>query len=121
MFTKLRFQSRLKKFWNRWFIKQYAIIFRSRLINTHTRIHYIIISQHFLSIANALHGSLALTLSIKILVCIPSLYLVIFAVPSPRGAFGGLAPQTKLQAPQIELWSTIYRWSFCEISECQAP
>jgi len=32
-----------------------------------------------------------------------SLYLVIFAMPSPRGDFGGLAPQTKLQAPQIEL------------------
>jgi len=31
------------------------------------------------------------------------LYLVIFAVLSPPGAFGGLAPQTKLQAPQVEL------------------
>jgi len=28
MFTKLRFQSRSKKFWNRWLIKQYAIINR---------------------------------------------------------------------------------------------
>jgi len=49
-----------------------------------------------------------------------SLYLVIFAVPSPQGDFGGLDPQTKLQDPQIELWSTINRWSLCEISECQA-
>ena len=65
MFTKLRFQSRSKKIWNRWLIKQYAIIVWSRLINTHIRIMIIIISQLFLSIANALHGSLALTLSIK--------------------------------------------------------
>ena len=40
MFTKLRFQSRSKKFWNCWLIKQYTIIVRSRLINTHIRIHY---------------------------------------------------------------------------------
>jgi len=40
MFTKLRFQSRSKKFWNRWLIKQLAIIVRSRLINTHIRIHH---------------------------------------------------------------------------------
>jgi len=39
MFTELRFQSRSKKFWNRWLIKQYAIIVRSRLINTHIRIY----------------------------------------------------------------------------------
>jgi len=39
MFTKHRFQSRSQKFWNRWLIKQYAIITRSRLINTHIRIH----------------------------------------------------------------------------------
>jgi len=32
MFTKFRFQSRSKKFLNRWLIKQYAIIVRSRLI-----------------------------------------------------------------------------------------
>jgi len=32
-------------------------------------------------------------------VYILSLYLGIFAVPSPQGAFGGLGPQTKLQAP----------------------
>ena len=56
----------------------------------------------------------------NILVCISSPYLMIFAVPSPRGDFGGLASQTKLQAPQIEIWNTINRWSFCEISECQA-
>ena len=41
MFTKLRFQSRSKMFWNRWLIKQYAIVVRNRLINTHIRIHYI--------------------------------------------------------------------------------
>jgi len=40
MFTKLRFQSRSKKFWNRWLIKQFAIIVRSRLININIRIHY---------------------------------------------------------------------------------
>jgi len=40
MFTKLRFQSRSKKFWSRWLIKQYAIVVRSRLINTHIWIHY---------------------------------------------------------------------------------
>jgi len=39
MFTKLRFQLPSRKFWNRWLIKQYAIIFRSRLINIHTQIH----------------------------------------------------------------------------------
>jgi len=33
MFTKLGFQSRSKKFWNRWLLKQYAIIVRGRLIN----------------------------------------------------------------------------------------
>ena len=63
MFTKLRFQSRSKKFWNRRFIKQYTIIVRSRLINTHIRIHY-----HFSTFSeycDPLHGSLALTLSIK--------------------------------------------------------
>jgi len=54
MFTKLRFQSRSKLFWNRWLIKKYAIIIRSRLINTHTTSGFIIISQLFLSIANAL-------------------------------------------------------------------
>jgi len=43
------------------------------------------------------------------------------AVPSPPGAFGGLAPQTKLQAPQIELWSTINWWCFYQDTECQAP
>jgi len=63
MFTKLRFQSRSKTFWSRWLIKQYAIIVRSRL-KTPTS-GFIIISQLFLSIANALHGSLTLTFSIK--------------------------------------------------------
>ena len=63
MFTKLRLQSRSKKFWNCLLIKQHTIIVRSRLINTHIR--FIIISQLFLSIENALHGNLALTLSTK--------------------------------------------------------
>jgi len=36
---QFRFQSRLQKFWNRW-LKQYAIIIRSRLITIHIRIHY---------------------------------------------------------------------------------
>jgi len=40
MFTKLGFQSRSKKFWNRWVLKQYAIIIRSRLITIHIGIHY---------------------------------------------------------------------------------
>jgi len=28
------------------------------------------------------------------------------------GALVGLAPQTKLQAPQIETWNTINKWNF---------
>ena len=32
-----------------------------------------------------------------------------------------LAPQTKLQDPQIEIWNTLNQWSFCQILECQAP
>jgi len=40
MFTKLGFQSRLKKFWNCLLLKQYAIIVRSRLINIHIQIRY---------------------------------------------------------------------------------
>jgi len=40
MFTKLQFQSRSKMFWNRCLIKQYTIIVRSHLINTHIRIYY---------------------------------------------------------------------------------
>jgi len=41
-------------------------------------------------------------------------------VPLPRGALVGLAPQTKLQAPQSEIRNTINQ-CFCQISECQAP
>jgi len=48
----------------------------------------------------------------------PSLYA---AVSLPRGDFWRLTPQTKLQAPQIQLWSIIYRWSFYKIWECQDP
>jgi len=40
---QFRFQSRSKKFWKRW-LKQYAIIVRSRLITIHIWIHY-----HFLT------------------------------------------------------------------------
>jgi len=36
---QFRFQSRSKTFWNRW-LKQYAIIIRSRLITIHNLIHY---------------------------------------------------------------------------------
>jgi len=64
MFTKLRFQSRSKKFWNRWLIKQYAIIIRSRLINIHIRIHYHL--STFSEYCDPLHDSLVLTLSINI-------------------------------------------------------
>ena len=31
------------------------------------------------------------------------------------GALVGLAPQTKLQAPKIEIWNTINQWNFCQI------
>ena len=37
----------------------------------------------------------------------------IAAVPWPRGTLVGLAPQTKLQASQIEIWNTINKLSFC--------
>jgi len=36
---QFRFQSRSKKVWNRW-LKQYAIIIKSRLKTIHIRIHY---------------------------------------------------------------------------------
>ena len=42
------------------------------------------------------------------------------AVPSPRG-FWGLYSRNKAPSVQIELWSTVNRWSFCHISECQPP
>ena len=38
-----------------------------------------------------------------------------------HGGLVHLAPQTKLPAPQIEIWNTINQWSFCQFSECQAP
>jgi len=44
-------------------------------------------------------------------------YFIVLTPPQSRrhgGHFGGLAPQT-------ELWNTINRWSFYQISECQAP
>jgi len=37
------------------------------------------------------------------------------------GAFGVLTHQTNFKPSQIELWSTRNRWSFYQISECQAP
>jgi len=36
---QFRFQSRSKKFWNRW-LKRYVIIIRNRLITIHIHIHY---------------------------------------------------------------------------------
>ena len=32
---------------------------------------------------------------------------------------GGLAPQTKFQAPQIQTWNTSNQWRFGQFSECQ--
>jgi len=43
------------------------------------------------------------------------------SVLSPRGALVGVAPQTKLQVPQIETWSTINHGCFCQFLECQVP
>jgi len=39
MFTNSNFSHARKSFWSRW-LKQYAIIIRSRLITGHIRIHY---------------------------------------------------------------------------------
>ena len=36
-------------------------------------------------------------------------------------AFGGLAHQTKLQAPQTETWNTINQLGVCQLLSCQAP
>jgi len=55
---------------------------------------------------------------IQILFWLKSYY--VYPVPLPRGAFGVLAPQTKLQAPQIETWNTINQLRFCQFLECQA-
>ena len=33
----------------------------------------------------------------------------------------GLAPQTKLQAPQIEIWSPINQWNFCQYLMSSPP
>jgi len=30
----------------------------------------------------------------------------------------GLSPQTKLQAPRMEIWNTMTQWSFCQFLEC---
>ena len=43
------------------------------------------------------------------------------SVPSSWGSFVGLSPQTKLQAPQIEIWNTVNQWSFFQFLECQVP
>ena len=42
-------------------------------------------------------------------------------VPPPRGAFGGLAPQTRIQAPRIETLNHINQLRFCQFLECQVP
>jgi len=36
------------------------------------------------------------------------------------GALEDLAPQTKLQAPQIETWNAVNQLSFCQFLEYQA-
>jgi len=41
------------------------------------------------------------------------------AFPSLQGAFGGLSPQIKLLAPQIETRNTINRLSFCQFLKCE--
>jgi len=43
------------------------------------------------------------------------------SVPSSPGSLVILAPQTKLQALQIETWNTINQWRFCQYLECQVP
>jgi len=35
-----------------------------------------------------------------------------------REDFGGLSPQNRLQAPQIETWDTINQLRFCHLLEC---
>jgi len=63
MFTKLGFQSRSKKFWNRWLLSNMQLLQESS--DKHPTSGFIIISQFFLRTANAVHGSLTLVLSIK--------------------------------------------------------
>jgi len=41
------------------------------------------------------------------------------SVSPPWGTLVWLAPQTKLPAPQIQIWKTINKWGFCLFSECQ--
>ena len=38
-----------------------------------------------------------------------------------KGLWWAYPPQTKLQAPQIEIWHTVNQWRFCQFLECQAP
>jgi len=38
-----------------------------------------------------------------------------------HGDVWGLVPKQSSKPPQIELWRTINRWSFCQISGCQDP
>ena len=54
--------------------------------------------------------------------CFTSMPIVFMlsTVPSPRGDFGGLIPQNEAPSPQTETRNT-NQWSFCHISECQAP
>ena len=42
-------------------------------------------------------------------------------VPSPWGAFGGLAPHAKLQAPKIETRNTMNQLSFCQFLVSSPP
>ena len=101
MFTKLRFQSRSKKFWNPWLIKQLAIIVRSRLINTHIRIRYHLSTfSEYCGRSTRQFGTNVINQTFW---CVSISLLNDLCSPVATGAFGGLAPQTKLQAPQIEL------------------
>ena len=43
------------------------------------------------------------------------------AVPSPRGALVGLAPQTMLQVPQMPIWNTVTQWSFIIFRMSSSP
>jgi len=43
------------------------------------------------------------------------------SVPLPRQGFWGFSiPKQSSKSPQMELWSTINRWSFYHISECKS-
>jgi len=50
-----------------------------------------------------------------------NLYCIYSSPFATGGSLVGLAPQTKLQAPQIETRNTINQWRFGQFSECQDP